>query len=939
MSSRFKAGCSLLNVFIAVILPALAQAAPRQTLSGHVPRAAATSPVLAPLAAATPLRLAIGLPLRNQSSLTELLGNLYDPASPGYRQFITPEQFTERFGPSVADYQAVITFLKANGFTNIETHPNRMIVDAIESVAGIERAFHLKMGLRRHPLEARNYYSPDSEPSLDLAVPLLHISGLDNYVVPRPASLLVEPGNGSSSGTPQTGSGPSGSFLGNDFRTAYAPGVSLTGSNQMVGLLQFDGYRQSAITAYETLAGLPNVPLINVLLDGISGAAGSDNVEVALDIEMSISMAPGLAAVIVYEGQLGDDILNRMATDNLAKQLSSSWSFGIDPATDQIYQQFAAQGQSYFNACGDSDAYAGAMPAPVDHPFVTSVGGTILSMTDSGAAWLSETVWNRNNGIGTGGGISTTWPIPSWQQGVSMVANQGSTTMRNIPDVAMVAESVWVIYNTSTQGFVAGTSVASPLWAGFMALVNQQAAARGKPPIGFLNPVIYPIGLGAGYASAFHDIQTGNNTNSSSPDLFFAVPGYDLCTGWGTPAGSGLINLLAPPFNAPLVTNAIAVLAAENCFPTNGVIDAGETVTVNFGLRNIGGLDTTNLVATLLPGGGVGSPGNPQTYGVLAAEGPVVTLPFTFTATGACGSVLTATLQLQDGAANLGNLAFTFQTGVPMISFTQNFDGVSAPALPAGWTRSISGAAANWVTSTANRDTLPNAAFASESANPGVAELVSPSIPIATASAQLLFRNNYNAETDPAVTTKAYDGGVLEIKIGGGAFTDILAAGGSFVAGGYNKTIDPTDDNPLDGRQCWSGLSGGFITTIVNLPAGAAGQNIQLKWRFATDTGNAFGTGGWYIDGVQITDGYTCCTRVLVPPVINLAGSDVTPTNVSISLLSVAGLNYTLQFKNSLTDATWTPIPPVIPGTGSVIILQDTNGASSPTRFYRVICN
>ena len=125
-----------------------------------------------------------------------------------------------------------------------------------------------------------------------------------------------------------------------------------------------------------------------------------------------------------------------------------------------------------------------------------------------------------------------------------MTANQGSSTMRNLPDVAAVASGIYVLANLGTTNFVGGTSCAAPLWAGFMALVNQQAAISGRPPIGFLNPAVYTIGKGAGYSAAFHDITTGANTNAVSPAKFFATAGYDLCTGWGTPKGASLIDAL-----------------------------------------------------------------------------------------------------------------------------------------------------------------------------------------------------------------------------------------------------------------------------------------------------------------------------------------------------------------------------------------------------------
>src|SRR5262249_10840360 len=159
--------------------------------------------------------------------------------------------------------------------------------------------------------------------------------------------------------------------LGLDFRKMYAPGVALDGTGEAIGLFQLDGYYTTDITAYESLAGLPNVPLTNVLLNSFSGAPGAHNDEVALDIAMAISMAPGLSKVIVYEGTQPNDILNRMATDNQARQLSSSWGYNprVDATREQIFMQFAAQGQSMFQASGDFGAWPTAITAPSDDPF------------------------------------------------------------------------------------------------------------------------------------------------------------------------------------------------------------------------------------------------------------------------------------------------------------------------------------------------------------------------------------------------------------------------------------------------------------------------------------------------------------------------------------------------------------------------------------------
>ena len=349
------------------------------------------------------------------------------------------------------------------------------------------------------------------------------------------------------------------------------------------------------------------------------------------------------------------------------------------------------------------------------------------------------------------------------------------------------------------------------------------------------------------------DINSDGVPNNAHPlDQDFAIVIYN--------AGANL---------TPVVVADSATLIIERCFPTNGVINPDETVTVDFALKNVGTANTTNLIATLQANDGVTSPSGPQTYGALVAGGAAVAKQFTFTASGTCGGTITNTFQLQDGSSNLGNISFNFSLGraIPVTPMTQNFDTVTAPALLDGWTTSASGAQTVWGTSTAASDTAPNAAFSPDPSDIGVNELMSPNIAILSPAAQLTFKNSYQLED-------GFDGGVLEIKIGSGSFTDILSAGGSFVSGGYNGPISTSWDNPLGGRQAWTGDSGGFITTLVNLPAAAAGQNIQLKWRCGTDNGTS--GSGWYIDTISITDNnYACCTGS--PP------ADLTITKMQVS--------------------------------------------------------
>ncbi|MGA2174129.1 MAG: immunoglobulin domain-containing protein [Verrucomicrobiota bacterium] len=550
---------------IAVLLAGVtapARSGAAQTLHS---RAAALAGGLQPLGAvdgASRLNLTLSLPLRNKPALTNLLGQLYDPASPNFHRYLTPAEFAARFGPTEADYQAVVDFAQTHGLDVRAKHSNRTLLEVRGSASAVESAFHVRLQRYQHPTEARTFFAPDRDPAADLSVPLLGVKGLDNYSLPHPnhrhLPLSQAPAN-----RPRAGSGLEGLYMGNDFRAAYVPGVALNGSNQSVALLEFDGYDPSDILQYESNASLPNVALTNVLLDAFDGTPQSQDgqVEVSLDISMAISMAPGLASVIVYEGEMSDDILNRMATDDLANQLSSSWSWApMDETTEQIFQQFGAQGQSMFQASGDSGAYVGPIPPPSDDPYLTVVGGTTLTTAGPGGPWVSETVWNWfSTGLGQAagsGGVSTVYPIPAWQQGLDLSKSQGSATMRNIPDVALTADNVLVIAAGQTW-YVGGTSCATPLWAALTALINEQQAANNQPPVGFLNPAIYALATSSRYGATFHDITTGNNTNYSSPTAFFALPGYDLCTGWGTPTGSNTIAALVTPAD-PLLVSPIA---------------------------------------------------------------------------------------------------------------------------------------------------------------------------------------------------------------------------------------------------------------------------------------------------------------------------------------------------------------------------------------------
>jgi subtilase family serine protease len=552
-SKRGRTGPTVLICLVGLCFFSIPAAARKgsQVLHKHV-RPAVTSGQAArvgPMSKSQHMRLAIILPLRNQGELTNLLKRLYDRSNADYRHFLTVAQFTQQFGPTKQDYQAVVKFARSKGFSVTHTPANRLLVHIDGTVSQINKAFHVAMTTYHHPTENRTFYSPDREPSLDLSVPVTHIAGLNNFSLPRP-KFKRAPANFRRN---SAGSGPSGAYLGSDMRAAYYGGTALTGSGQAVGLLEFDGYNTSDVTA--SFAGQPNsVPIQNVLLDGASAGSDGDDGEQVLDIVQAASMAPGMSQIRVYIAPgtsqigVGDvDIFNEMATDNIAKQLSCSWGWNPDDTAqlDPIFQEFAAQGQNLFVASGDAGAYTGSNSTDNSYPaesiYVVAVGGTDLTTNGAGGPWQSETAW-----LDSGGGPADDgFAMPSWQAGVANSSNQASTTIRNVPDVAAEANTDnYLCDQGSCTGDYGGTSFAAPRWAGFLALVNQQVVANGNSTLGFVNPAVYSIGAGTNYNNDFHDITSGSNSNGHGQS-YNAVVGYDLVTGWGSPNGQNLIYALA----------------------------------------------------------------------------------------------------------------------------------------------------------------------------------------------------------------------------------------------------------------------------------------------------------------------------------------------------------------------------------------------------------
>ena len=600
------------------------------------------------------LQLDLVLPLRDQAGLESLLKQLYNPASPSYRQFLTPPEFTARFGPSQENYDAVVRFAKTYGFEIVGGSRDGRDVQVKGTVAAIENAFHINMRTYKHPTENREFYSPDSEPVLDLQFNLWHISGLDNYSIPHPLRVSkddfardhgIEPDAVVSHAT--TGSGPSASFLGSDMRAAYYGGTALTGAGQNLGLLEYYGTDLADLTTYYKNVGQTNtVPITILSTDGTSTSCtypSCDDGEQNLDMTQALGMAPGLASLVMYVGSIDTAIISAMTTHNpLPTNIGCSWGWTpADPTTlNPYFEQMAAQGQNFFAASGDYSTWkaSGNSAAwPADNAYVVSVGGTDLVTASAAGPWQSETAW-----ADSGGGISPDKiAIPSWQQlsGVINSSNKGSTTYRNGPDVS--ANANFTFYTCGDQeacqsNYWGGTSFAAPMWAAYIALVNQQLANDGKSTIGFINPTIYAQNVTSSYGTDFHDITSGTSGSYS------AVTGFDLVTGWGSP-NAGLIAALT---GAPQTSSfSLSASPSSVSVAQGGNGSATITVTPSRGFNSSVALTAsgqpTGVTVSFNPSTVSGGSGN-STMGVSVAA---TTTPGTYsiTVSGTSGSAIETT--------------------------------------------------------------------------------------------------------------------------------------------------------------------------------------------------------------------------------------------------------------------------------------------------------
>ncbi|GAB3147378.1 hypothetical protein GCM10027258_40670 [Amycolatopsis stemonae] len=552
------------------------------------------------LSDAPPLHVAVALRPHDQAGLDRLVAAVDDPRSPAYRHFLTSAEYNELFAPRQSDVDKVANFLRGRGLHVDAVSGNRQVVDASAPADVVAKAFDAPLSSYTGP-DGKHFYANDSAPKVpaDVATVVRGVTGLTNREVAHRASAPGGPG------------GPAGGYTPAQFRTAYSMknlSASYTGAGQTVGLIEFDAFKQSDINAWTNYFGQPSVTPRVVPVDGGVSSPGSNQLEVTLDIEAVAATAPG-AAQVVYEAPNTDsawvDQMAKIASDNAITVLSGSWLLGEKceadpiPASHDSYTQLAAQGVTMLSASGDWGAtgcgYNGDNSTvqadyPPSDPLFTGVGGTQLRTADSAGTYTSESCWNQGGTGNTrsGGGYSALYDRPDWQT--------GSNAHRSVPDVALDADygaGALSVYMNGGWQDVGGTSLSSPLWAGYVAMVNQKAKAGGKTNLGGINPTLYSIAKGSAYSSNFHDVTTGTNGTYS------AGTGYDLCTGWGSMQGDTLADSLIGDATPP-AANDFSVAAN----PASVSVDPGKSVTSTIATTvTKGSAQTVALSASGLPAG------------------------------------------------------------------------------------------------------------------------------------------------------------------------------------------------------------------------------------------------------------------------------------------------------------------------------------------------
>jgi kumamolisin len=469
---------------------------------------------------------------------------------------LTRADFARRFGARAQDIATVRGFAARYGLAVDQESPERRTVVVSGSVAQCNAAFGVDLqqyerGAQRFRGRVGNIGLPD-----DMHTIVDAVLGLDNRPQARTHYRrrdLASPAPGAS-GRPRAAAAAATSFTPLQLAALYDFPPSV-GQGQTIGLIELGGgYQAAAITAYFHALGIAPPLLRSVSVDGgtnaPTGSAGGPDGEVELDIEVAGAVVPSAAIVAYFAPNTDAGFIDAVSTaihdaGNQPTVISiswggpeSDWTQQALTAMDQAFQDAAALGITVCVACGDNGSSDGVTDGaqhvdfPASSSFALACGGT--SLRAAGGTIASETVWNDGTeGGASGGGVSQVFALPAWQQGLKVVDAAGTVSAlarRGVPDVSADADPQ-TGYEVNIDGSVTvigGTSAVAPLWAGLIARIN---ATRGAP-VGLVQPRLYPAG------SAFNDITQGNNGG------YAAAPGWDACTGLGSPKGMAIAAAL-----------------------------------------------------------------------------------------------------------------------------------------------------------------------------------------------------------------------------------------------------------------------------------------------------------------------------------------------------------------------------------------------------------
>lgn len=467
--------------------------------------------------------------------------------------FVTHQQraaFYETYGADPAHIALVEKFANEQGLTIVESSAAKRRVILTGTVATMSKAFAVKLQCYESEDSSLKFRARSGEISLpqELHGPVMAVLGLDNR--PQARAQFRRRKKKKPVAQPTTFTPPQVAQI-------YGFPTSVTGAGQTVGIIELGGgYAPSDLSTYFSNLGITEPKVTSVSVDGGANTPGGDaDGEVELDIEVVGSIAPGANIAVYFAPNTDQGFIDAITdaahdTTNQPSVISISWGGPEDSWTAQsqtamntAIQDAAALGITVTIAAGDNgstDGEAGALHVdfPASSPYALACGGTTL--TASGDTITSEVVWNEtaSNEGATGGGVSAVFALPTYQQNAGVPPLPSNQFVgRGVPDVAGNADPS-TGYNILVDGsseVVGGTSAVAPLWAALVALLNQQLGRN----LGFINPTLYSLG-----ESVFNDITTGNNDNGGL-GYYSAGPGWDACTGLGSPNGEALSSALS----------------------------------------------------------------------------------------------------------------------------------------------------------------------------------------------------------------------------------------------------------------------------------------------------------------------------------------------------------------------------------------------------------